>query len=84
MAANKVNRSRKRHTRQFPQVKGKIVDDVELSLSTDYRAVHIRFQDKTALTLDLQPCFWVTPTLADWKTGDFKLLKRWKPVQTGR
>jgi hypothetical protein len=80
MAASKSTRSRKRRTRQFPQVAGKIVDDVELSLSTDYRAVHVRFQDKTALTLDLEPCFRITPTLADWKTGDFKLLKRWQPV----
>jgi hypothetical protein len=82
MAATKSTRSRKRRTRQFPQVAGKIVDDVELSLSTDYRAVHIRFQDKTALTLDLQPCFWVTPTLADWKTGDCRLLKQWRPVHS--
>jgi len=82
MAASKSTRSRKRRTRQFPQVAGKIVDDVELSLSTDYRAVHIRFQDKTALTLDLQPRFWITPTLADWKTGDCKLLKQWRPVHS--
>jgi len=80
MAVHKSNRSRKRRTRQFPQIKGKIVDDVELSLSTDYRAVDIRFADKTALTLSIEPCFQLTPVLADWKTGDYKLLKRWRPV----
>ncbi|MFZ1005306.1 MAG: hypothetical protein WAN65_00610 [Candidatus Sulfotelmatobacter sp.] len=80
MAVNKSNRSRKRRTRQFPQIKGKIVDDVELSLSTEYRAVDIRFQDKTSLTFALEPCFRIAPVLADWKSGDFKLLKRWQPV----
>jgi len=86
MAAHKVTRSRRRkkvpyrRVLNFPQIKGKIIADVELSLSSDYRAVDIRFEDKTSLTFDLQPCFHVTPVLADWKTGDYKLLKRWKPV----
>ena len=86
MADSKVTRSRvgkkvpSRRILNFPQIKGKIIADVELSLSSDYRAVDIRFKDKTSLTLDLQPCFQVTPVLADWKTGDYRLLKRWRPV----
>jgi hypothetical protein len=83
MAANKSNRSRKGRSRQFPhfpQVKGKIIADVELSMSPEYRAVDIRFQDKTALTLSIEPRFRIVPVLADWKTGDYKLLKRWRPV----
>jgi hypothetical protein len=88
LAVNKVTRSRRRkkvpyrRVLSFPQTKGKIIADVELSLSSDYRAVDIRFEDKTALTLDLAPCFQVTPVLADWKTGDYKLLKRWKPIHS--
>jgi len=86
MAANKVTRSRRRkkvpyrRVLRFPQTKGKIVTGVELSLSTDYRAVDIRFQDKTSLTLSIEPCFRIAPVLANWKSGDFKLLKSWKPV----
>ncbi|HXC42321.1 MAG TPA: hypothetical protein VNY51_02230 [Candidatus Dormibacteraeota bacterium] len=86
MADDKVTRSRRRkkvpyrRVLRFPQTKGKVIADVELSLSSDYRAVDIRFQDKTSLTLDLQPCFQVTPTLANWKTGDYKLLKQWRSV----
>ena len=88
MAANKVTRSRRRkkvsyrRVLTFPQTKGKIIADVELSLSSDYRAVDIRFQDKTSLTLSIEPCFQVTPVLADWKTGDYKLLKHWRPVRS--
>lgn len=88
MAANKLTRSRRRkkvpyrRVLNFPQTKGKVIADVELSLSSDYRAIDIRFEDKTSLTLDLEPCFQITPTLANWKTGDYRLLKRWKPVHS--
>lgn len=86
MAAHKVTRSRARkkvpfrRVLNFPQIKGKIIADVELSLSSDYRAVDIRFQDKTSLTFSIEPCFQVMPVLADWKTGNYRPLKRWKPV----
>jgi len=81
MADHKVTRSRRiRKVLSFPQIKGKIIADVELSLSSDYRAVDIRFQDKTALTLSIEPCFRIAPVLADWKTGDYRLLKQWKPI----
>jgi hypothetical protein len=86
MAAHKVTRSRagkkvpSRRVLRFPQIKGKVIADVELSISPEYRAVDIRFEDKTSLTFDLAPCFQVTPVLANWKTGDYKLLKRWQPV----
>ena len=88
MATRKATRSRagkkvsSRRVVNFPQIKGKIIADVELSLSSEYHAVDIRFQDKTSLTFDLQPCFQVTPVLADWKTGDYKPLKQWKPIHS--
>ncbi len=81
MADNKVTRSRRiRKVLRFPQIKGRIIADVELSISPEYSVVDIRFQDKTSLTFALEPCFQVAPVLADWKTGDYKLLKRWKPI----
>jgi hypothetical protein len=88
LANHKVTRSRRRkevpyrRVLRFPQIKGKIIADVELSLSPEYHAVDIRFQDKTSLTLSIEPCFQIAPVLADWKTGDYKLLKRWKPVHS--
>jgi hypothetical protein len=42
--------------------------------------VDIRFEDKTSLTLSIEPCFQITPVLADWKTGDYKPLKGWRTV----
>jgi len=87
MATHKTTRSRRRkkvpyrRVLRFPQTKGKIIADVELSLSSDYRAVDIRFKDKTSLTLYIEPCFQVTPVFADWKTGNYKLLKQWRTVR---
>ena len=81
MAANKTTRSRRRRkVLRFPQTKGKIVADVELSTSPEYSVMDIRFQDKTALSFSIEPCFQIVPVLADWKTGDRRLLKRWQPV----
>ncbi|MFZ1010320.1 MAG: hypothetical protein WAN65_26010 [Candidatus Sulfotelmatobacter sp.] len=77
MAANKVTR-----VLRFPQTKGKIIVAVELSASPDYYVVDIRFQDKTALTFAIEPCVMVMPELANWKTGNYKLLKRWQPIHS--
>jgi hypothetical protein len=88
LASHKVTRSRRRkevpyrRVLRFPQIKGKVIADVELSLSPEYHGVDIRFQDKTSLTLSIEPCFQIAPVLADWKTGDYKLLKQWKPVHS--
>jgi len=65
---------------KFPQAKGKVITEARLSVSPDYYLVEMRFGDKTALHFDLEPCVRVSPELVDWKTGNYKLLKRWRPV----
>ncbi len=88
MADHKVTRSRAgkkvpyRRVLRFPQIKGKIIADIELSLSPEYHAIDIRFQDKTALTLSIEPCFQIAPVLANWSTGNYGPLKRWKPIHS--
>ena len=91
MADNKRTRSRKRRKAvpfrqllKFPQVKGKVIDRVELSLSADDCSIEIRFDDKTALNFDMEqePGIKVTPDFADWKTGNWKSIKRWRPVHS--
>lgn len=72
MAALKGTHSRKkrsRHFTYFPQVKGKIVESVEID--ADLNAITILFQDKTALSFDLEPRLTVFPELSDWKTGNW-------------
>jgi len=81
MANRKGKSSRKRHSRRlqhFPEVKGKIVESVELD--PDAQSVSILFSDKTALSFDVDSSHVIFPELADYKTGNWKGIKRWQPV----
>ncbi len=65
---------------KFPQAKGKIVAEVELSLSPDYNLIEVVFQDKTSLTFNLDSRVQIAPELVSWKSGSYKPLKRWRPI----
>jgi hypothetical protein len=83
MADKKRTRSRNRRSRgnpQFHEVKGKIVEKVELDPAGEFAA--IVFQDQTALTFNIDPLVAIYPELSDWKTGDWKGIKRWPAVQS--
>jgi hypothetical protein len=87
MATNKAKRSRAgkkadQRVLRFPQAKGKIIAEVELSLSPDYNIVEIVFDDKTSLNFELKPCFQIVPELVNWKSGEYKPFKRWRPVHS--
>lgn len=92
MANVKVTRSRKTRTRRkavpyrqalgIPEIKGKIIADVELFVSSDDYSIIVNFQDKTSLSFDVEPCVSVMPELSDWKTGEYKPLKRWRPIHS--
>jgi hypothetical protein len=66
----------------FPEVKGKIIDTVELSVENDYYGISIRFQDKTALTFTIESGLVTFPEYADWTDGEEKTLKRYEPVRS--
>ena len=83
MADQKRTRSRKRRSRgylRFPEVKGKVVERVEIDPAA--AAVVIVFQDHTVLSFDIDPHVLVYPELSDWKSGNWKGIKRWPPVQS--
>src|SRR6185436_16119409 len=83
LADKQRKRSRKRDTRRFlrfPEVKGKIVEAVEVD--PDLTAIVVLFQDKTALSFDLDPCLTVFPELSDWKTGNWRGIKRWRRLHS--
>ena len=83
MASSKRTR-KKPHNRvlKFPKAKGKVVAEVELSLSPDFNVIEVAFQDKTSLCFNIEPCFQVVPEIASWKSGSYKPLKRWRPVHS--
>jgi hypothetical protein len=82
MAKNKRTHTHKRRTR-FAQFKGKIVDAVEAHI-TDYGcAIGIMFDDRTYLCFEVETGgVTILPDLSDWKTGDYKPLKRWRTIST--
>lgn len=83
MADIKGTHSPEQPTRQdFPEVKGKIVDKVELVAEAHYYAVAIRFQDNTALAFNIEPCVVAFPDYSDWAGGSEKLLKQYQPVRS--
>jgi hypothetical protein len=87
MAKSKRTRSSGRNkpyqrVHKFPKAKGKVIADVELSISPDYNIIEIVFADKTSLTFNLESCLQVTPEIVSWKSGSYKPLKRWQPVHS--
>ena len=83
MADSKRAHSRKRRRSnftRFPEVKGKMVESVEVD--PDGQAVVILFKDRTALSFDLDTRLTVFPELSDWKTGNWKGIKRWPALHS--
>jgi hypothetical protein len=67
---------------KFPTANGKIVAEVELSISPDYNVIEIVFDDKNSLSFNIEPCFQVIPELVNWKPGEYKPIKRWRAVHS--
>jgi hypothetical protein len=67
----------KRKRDAFPEVKGKIVNRVELMPTENGYSIGIMFEDRTFLSFDVEPFVTVFPELSDWKSHNYKPLKRW-------
>jgi hypothetical protein len=65
------------HGEQYPNVHGKVVDWVEHKFEEGMLFIDIRFVDMTALCWSIDTAIVIKEaSLSDWKTGDFKLLKK--------
>lgn len=83
MADSKPTRSRKRRKPDpFAVVRGKVVERVEVSTNDDDMAIGILFKDRTYLGFDLDPYLRITPDFSDWKTHNYKRIKRWPPLRS--
>jgi hypothetical protein len=80
MADKKSNRGRSR--KQFAQVKGKVLEDVEIDASDNGCTIGILFQDKTYLSFDVEAELTISPELSDWKKGEYKPIKRWPTIHS--
>jgi hypothetical protein len=61
---------------EFPEVRGRTVEKIELSTDSDFPCVSIRFQDNTNLTVVIDPWLTFRADYSRWKDGEQKVLKR--------
>jgi hypothetical protein len=77
-----VRRYRGRTFYRFEEVKGKPVDFVEVFTAGEYHAIDVRFEDKTVLHFIIDPGFTLETEYADWKTGNWRPIKRWPLIHS--
>lgn len=67
---------------RFEEAKGKALDYIEFFTMGEYHCIDVSFEDKTAMHLVIEPSFTLATELADWKTGDWRGIKRWPPIRS--
>jgi hypothetical protein len=55
---------------------------IRLSMEGDDCAIVIMFKGRTYLAFDVEPFLRIPPDYSDWKTHNYKRLKRWPPLRT--
>lgn len=78
----KNRQSQTRRVVHYAQAKGKTVEDVEFSTSSDYHNISINFQDKTSLNLSIETGFALETDYSNWKTGNQRVLRAWRPIRS--
>ena len=76
-----IRRFINRSFHRMEEVKGKIVDYVEFFTSSESHSIDICFQDKTTLHFNIDPSFLLETEYADWKTGNWRRIKRWPTLR---
>jgi hypothetical protein len=62
---------------EFPQARGKMIEQIEVNTDSDFQCISIRFQDDTDLTVVIDPGLTFRADYSRWKAGKQKVLKRW-------
>ena len=71
-----------RSVHHMEEVKGKSVDCVEFYTSSENHSIDVCFQDKTTLHFSIDPGFLLETEYADWKTGNWRRIKRWHTLRS--
>ena len=74
--------TRRAKVTDFPEVRGKTVNFVEIIDAVEGFGITIRFHDNSALYFDIQSRIAVTPVHSQWENGEEIILKRWQPIQS--
>jgi hypothetical protein len=65
---------------RFEEAKGKALDYVEFFTMGEYHCIDVAFEDKTAMHFVIEPSFKLETDYADWKTGNWRPIKRWPTI----
>jgi len=66
----------------YPQAKGKTIEDVEFSTAPGYHNISVNFEDKTCLNFSIETGFTLETDYSDWKTGNQRVLRAWRPIHS--
>ena len=77
-----IRRYDSRHVYRLEEVKGKVVDRVEIFLAAEDSSIVVRFDDQTSLGFAVEPGFTLIAEHYDVKTGDLRSIKRWRPIRS--
>lgn len=66
----------------FDEVRGKTLDDLSVSADAEGNLITLTFNDKTEMTLDIEPGISVGAMLESWTTGNSRVLKRWRRISS--
>ncbi|MBZ5508161.1 MAG: hypothetical protein LAO78_22090 [Acidobacteriia bacterium] len=71
---------------RFAEAKGKQLDYIEFFTMGEFHCFDVAFEDKTAMQFVIEPTFTLETDYADWKTGDWRPIKKWPLIhsQTNR
>ena len=67
---------------RFEETKGKPLDYIEFFTMGEYHCIDVAFEDKTAIHFVIEPSFTLETDYADWKTGDWRPIKRWPLIHS--
>ncbi len=69
---------------EFPNMKGRKLEKVEIYTSGERYSIVIAFQDRTFLNLAIEPGFTLHAVQEDRQPGDMKVLRRWPAIYSER
>src|SRR6266852_2838077 len=67
---------------EFPQMKGRTLEKIELFTAPEYHSIDLSFADGTGLALKLEPCFALHATFSDPEKEDQEIGEEWLPVHS--
>jgi hypothetical protein len=71
-----------RRFHRFEEAQGKPLDYIEFFTAGEYHSIAVCFQDKTVMHFVIEPGFTVEPEYSDWKTGNWRRIKRWPLIRS--